>query len=342
MQNKTSSTEVEALKADVNFYRQESAIYEQRQAKLLQQVLKLKKKKAELKEKCKPREDIRDEEVQCKLISEDQVGKETQMASELTEANSKVKDLQERLETAIEESVSLKGENNSLRKKVQSLQIDMEKLSRRVENSLPASMGEEFDNDPIFNAETEAGMTCSLNNANITIGLESGNNNTGVLNQSIRSDNGLQTRSSKLDLAANNNSIINLSDECAENDFGDTGVTKQERNTITQRIMESHIGQDGSNIVLIEEVKQGKQKPPSIFIQDKIQDDVLPPTSTLQMLADENISMKEDIELKCKQIMEYKFMIQECSDKLAAEIEKNRNYQTLHERLNKNNSVFTS
>ena len=155
------------------------------------------------------------------------------MASELTEANSKVKDLQERLETAIEESVSLKGENNSLRKKIQSLQIDMEKLSRRVENSLPASMGEEFDNDPIFNAETEAGMTCSLNNANITIGLESGNNNTGVLNQSIRSDNGLQTRSSKLDLAANNNSIINLSDECAENDFGDSGVTKQERNTIT-------------------------------------------------------------------------------------------------------------
>ena len=104
------------------------------------------------------------------------------MANELAEANSKVKDLQERLDAAMEESVSLKGENNSLRKKVQSLQIDMEKLSRRVETSRPASMGEEFDNDPIFNAETEAGMTCSLNNANITIGLESGNNNPGVLN----------------------------------------------------------------------------------------------------------------------------------------------------------------
>lgn len=52
----------------------------------------------------------------------------------------------------------------------------------------------------------------------------------------------------------------------------------------------------------------------------------MPPSSTLQMLADENISMKEDIELKCKQIMEYKFMIQECSDKLETEIEKNRNY----------------
>ena len=66
----------------------------------------------------------------------------------------------------------------------------MEKLSRRVETSRPVSMGEEFD-DPIFNAETEAGMACSLNNANVTIGLESGNNNPGVLNQSIRSDNGL-------------------------------------------------------------------------------------------------------------------------------------------------------
>ena len=40
------------------------------------------------------------------------------MANELAEANSKVKDLQERLDVAIEESVSLKGENNSLRKKV--------------------------------------------------------------------------------------------------------------------------------------------------------------------------------------------------------------------------------
>lgn len=54
---------------------------------MLQQVDKLKKKKQELKEKCKPREDIREEGVQCKLISEDQVGKETQMAKELEEAN---------------------------------------------------------------------------------------------------------------------------------------------------------------------------------------------------------------------------------------------------------------
>ena len=44
-----------------------------------------------------------------------------QMAKELSEANSKVKELQEKLDMAVEESVSLKGENNSLKKKVQSL-----------------------------------------------------------------------------------------------------------------------------------------------------------------------------------------------------------------------------
>ena len=40
------------------------------------------------------------------------------MADELAEANAKVKELQERLDAAVEESVSLKGENNSLKKKV--------------------------------------------------------------------------------------------------------------------------------------------------------------------------------------------------------------------------------
>ena len=60
------------------------------------------------------------------------------------------------------------------------------------------------------------------------------------------------------------------------------------------------------------------------------------------MLADENISMKEDLELKCTQIMDYKLMIQEYSDKLDSEIEKNNHYKQMFDRLNKNNSVFTS
>ena len=43
-------------------------------------------------------------------------------------------------------------------------------MSKRVETNRTASMGEEFENDPMFNAETEAGMASSLNNANVTIG----------------------------------------------------------------------------------------------------------------------------------------------------------------------------
>ncbi len=42
------------------------------------------------------------------------------------------------------------------------------------------------------------------------------------------------------------------------------------------------------------------------------------------MLATENNAMKEDIELKLTQIMEYKYIIQEYSDKLEAEIGRNK------------------
>lgn len=33
------------------------------------------------------------------------------------------------------------------------------------------------------------------------------------------------------------------------------------------------------------------------------------PNATLQLLADENVSMKEDMEMKLNQIMEYKYII---------------------------------
>ena len=42
----------------------------------------------------------------------------------------------------MDESVSLKGENNSLKKKVQSLQTDMEKMSRKVSTTQAASIGD--------------------------------------------------------------------------------------------------------------------------------------------------------------------------------------------------------
>ena len=61
--SKTQNTEVDSLKSDVNFYRQESAIYEQRNAKLSNKVEKLKKKKSDILAKYKPKDNMIDEEV---------------------------------------------------------------------------------------------------------------------------------------------------------------------------------------------------------------------------------------------------------------------------------------
>ena len=41
------------------------------------------------------------------------------------------------------------------------------------------------------------------------------------------------------------------------------------------------------------------------------------------MLAMENIEMKQDLETKLAQILEYKYIVQEYSDKLENEIQKN-------------------
>ena len=61
--SKTQNSEVDSLKSDVNFYRQESAIYEQRNSKLSNKVDKIKKKKSEILAKYKPRDNMIDEEV---------------------------------------------------------------------------------------------------------------------------------------------------------------------------------------------------------------------------------------------------------------------------------------
>ena len=64
------------------------------------------------------------------------------------------------------------------------------------------------------------------------------------------------------------------------------------------------------------------------------------PESTLKMLADENISMKEDLELKLGQILEYKYIINEYSDKLEVEIERNRLLNISIEQIKQNKSMF--
>lgn len=115
------------------------------------------------------------------------------MSKELEEAKAKVKELQDQLDSLMEESVSLKGENNSLKKKVQSLQIDVEKMSRKIDTTRTASVGQESEDDGMFNVVNEdgPGTACSLNNANVSVGLGPSNQNSNLLNQSIRSDNGI-------------------------------------------------------------------------------------------------------------------------------------------------------
>ena len=63
---------------------------------------------------------------------------------------------------------------------------------------------------------------------------------------------------------------------------------------------------------------------------------------TLQMLADENISMKEDLELKLNQIMEYKYIIQEYSDKLEAEIERNNFLSNAIDKIKQDKSILSN
>ena len=60
------------------------------------------------------------------------------------------------------------------------------------------------------------------------------------------------------------------------------------------------------------------------------------------MLADENISMKEDLELKLGQILEYKYIINEYSDKLEVEIERNRLLNISIEQIKQDKSMFGS
>ena len=64
------------------------------------------------------------------------------------------------------------------------------------------------------------------------------------------------------------------------------------------------------------------------------------PQSTLQMLAEENISMKEDLELKLGQILEYKYIINEYSDKLEVEIERNRLLNVSIDQIKQDKSLF--
>ena len=54
-----------------------------------------------------------------------------------------------------------------------------------------------------------------------------------------------------------NDRTITLSDEDQLDSDFNAPRTKQDRDTLTQKLIESHIGQDGSNVNIVEEVKTG-------------------------------------------------------------------------------------
>ena len=236
------------------------------------------------------------------------------MAKELDEAKAKVIELETQLNSTMEESVSLKGENNSLKKKVQSLQTDVEKMSRKV-TQLYSGDGESQDDaiQDIVNADA-SGTSSSLHNANVNSGLGARNSNLNALNQSIRSDNA--AKSKRFDMMAGNDFMSD--DDQDDNYFKQTGDKYGRSNTLIHKLAETHISHDNTNVLIAEEVKSGMHRQEDT--------DNSTPHSILQMLADENISMKEDLELKLGQIMDYKVMIQEYSDKLQSEIEKNNHF----------------
>ena len=66
------------------------------------------------------------------------------------------------------------------------------------------------------------------------------------------------------------------------------------------------------------------------------------PQATLEMLAQENISMKEDLELKCAQILEYKYLVEEYSEKLETQIDQNKMIQRAVDRIKQDNSLLAS
>ena len=52
--------------------------------------------------------------------------------------------------------------------------------------------------------------------------------------------------------------------------------------------------------------------------------------------------MKEDLELKLNQIMEYKYIIQEYSDKLEAEIERNNFLSNAIDKIKQDKSILSN
>ena len=113
-------------------------------------------------------------------------------------------------------------------------------MSRKIDTTRTASIGEESQDDGMFNVvngEDGPGTTSSLNNLNV-LGLGPNSQNQTALNHSIRSDGIAQTRTNKFDMIAGNENerhdTITLSDEEETDPFGTSiGDKKKKRLTLT-------------------------------------------------------------------------------------------------------------
>ena len=79
--------------------------------------------------------------IETELLSEDQRDLLAQKEKELADAHTQIEELEAQIRQINDDSDVMKGENNSLKKKVHSLQIDLEKLSRKVSTTQARSSG---------------------------------------------------------------------------------------------------------------------------------------------------------------------------------------------------------
>ena len=83
--------------------------------------------------------------IEIELLGEPQLDLLTLKEVEFSEASKQIEELKAQMALMTEDQDVMKGENNSLKKKVQSLQTDYEKLSRKVSTTQARSSGGNSD-----------------------------------------------------------------------------------------------------------------------------------------------------------------------------------------------------
>ena len=202
-----------------------------------------------------------------------------------------------------EDQDQLRSENNSQRKKIISLQIDYEKLSRRPSQVHSASSG--GGNDEPFHLATESPSISHLM--------------INELNNSVQSDIATSQlrQTNKLEFEAHSCQQLQVANQTI--DLDDVGEKPFE-------VTQDKISEDVE--VLDQEVKEETKEECNLPVymtksqhtEPEVQFSIS--AATLALLAEENAQLKDDIDRKMKTIKEYKYLVDEFNDKLQAEVEK--------------------